>query len=54
MSDYDDVPLFAARQRLGELVETVRRTGRPVYLTKHGKLVAMLTPVPASDEERRS
>ena len=43
-----EVPLFEARQGLGELVEQVRSTGVPVYLTKHGRRVAMIT---ALDDE---
>lgn len=38
-----EVPLFEARHSLGELVEEVRSTGIPVYLTKHGRRVAMIT-----------
>lgn len=44
-----DVPLFAARQGLGELVEQVRSTGVPVYLTKHGRRVAKIVAL-ADDE----
>jgi prevent-host-death family protein len=44
-----DVPLFAARQGLGELVEQVRSTGRPVYLTKHGRRIAKIVAL-ADDE----
>ncbi|WP_369406771.1 type II toxin-antitoxin system Phd/YefM family antitoxin [Blastococcus haudaquaticus] len=46
-----EVPLFEARQGLGELIQRVCATGVPVYLTKRGRPVAMLAPLPAQEDE---
>jgi len=41
------VSIVDARRQLGQLAEEVRRTGRPVVLTRRGRPVARIAPEPA-------
>ena len=40
------VSIVDARRQLGRLAEEVRRTGRPVVLTRRGRPVARIVPEP--------
>jgi prevent-host-death family protein len=42
------VSIVEARRRLGRLAEEVRRTGRPIALTRRGRVVAQIGPEPAA------
>jgi prevent-host-death family protein len=37
-----DVAVSAARQRLAELIDTTRRTGEPIRVTRRGRPVAVI------------
>jgi prevent-host-death family protein len=47
------VSIVEARRALGRLADEVRRTGRPVVLTRRGRAVARLAPVPGLAAGRR-
>jgi len=42
------VSIVDARRDLGRLADEVRRTGRPILLTRRGRPVASITPEPAA------
>jgi prevent-host-death family protein len=37
-----EMPMSKVRENLSEVVDATRRSGEPLYLTKHGKPVAVL------------
>jgi prevent-host-death family protein len=37
-----EMPMSKVRENLSEVVDVTRRSGEPLYLTKHGKPVAVL------------
>jgi prevent-host-death family protein len=37
-----EMPMSKVRENLSEVVDDTRRSGEPLYLTKHGKPVAVL------------
>jgi prevent-host-death family protein len=41
-----EVPIYDARQSLGQLVDEVNASGEAVAVTRHGRRVAVLIPVP--------
>jgi prevent-host-death family protein len=42
-----DIPAAVFKAECLKLMDEVARTGRPVVITKHGKPVAQLMPIPA-------
>ena len=42
------VSIVNARRRLGRLAEEVNRTGRPIILTRRGRVVARIAPEPSA------
>jgi len=46
------ITIVDARRQLGRLAEEVRRTGRPVVLTRRGRPVARIAPEPAPSARR--
>lgn len=42
------VSIVEARRELGRLADEVRRTGRPIVLTRRGRPVASITPEPSA------
>lgn len=47
----EEIGAFAAKTRLSELLENVR-LGRTYRITRRGRPIAELRPVPAADERR--
>ena len=45
-----DIPATVFKAECLHLMDEVARTGRPIVITKHGKPVAQLVPVPAQPE----
>jgi len=37
-----EMPISKVRENLSEVVDVTRRSGEPLYLTKHGKPIAVL------------
>ena len=37
-----EIPVSQARENLAEVIESARRTGEPVYLTRRGRAVAVV------------
>ena len=56
MSIYDldmDISVSDFKQRCLDIIRRVERTGRPVTITRRGKVVARLQPPPAAAASRR-
>src|SRR5271170_7693721 len=45
-----DIPAAVFKAECLKLMDEVARTGQPIVITKHGKPVAQLVPVPAQPE----
>jgi prevent-host-death family protein len=44
-----DIPVTAFKQHCLEIIRRVEKTGRPVAITRRGKVVAQLRPAPAAE-----
>ena len=45
-----DIPAAAFKAECLKLMDEVARTGQPIVITKHGKPVAQLVPIPAQSD----
>ena len=46
------VGIFEAKSQLSKLIDEVLQTGAPILLTKHGKPVVQLSPLPKASAQR--
>jgi len=56
VDDDDDALVFTMRdlnQRTARIMSEVERTGKPAFITRHGRFVAMITPLAAGQVESR-
>lgn len=44
-----DISITEFKQRCLEIVRRVEKTGRPVTIRRHGKIVAQLKPLPSTE-----
>ncbi len=47
-----NIPASVFKAECLQLMDEVARTGRPIVITKHGKAVAQLVPIPALAESQ--
>jgi prevent-host-death family protein len=47
-----NVPAAVFKAECLQLMDEVARTGKPIIITKHGKAVAQLAPIPAQSESQ--
>jgi prevent-host-death family protein len=54
--DYDDALVYTMRdlnQQTASIMSQVEKTGKPAFITRHGRFVAMITPLAPGQVESR-